>query len=312
MGQTCVMDCPDPAVWAETSPREERVRWCCEQLEEGQILQFDHIPFELPEADRLFLLALQQGSSRFHKNISYRPRQDLLRGFSSDQPADVERMHDCMRRYSAEVTQFLSRVLTPYAAHWSLDYASFRPLEEAGRVLPLHQRNDLLHVDAFPSRPTHGGRILRVFTNLNPDRPRVWMTTDRFDVLARRYASEAGLPQIAAQGPGGMQPLRRGFAALKRAVGLRAVERSPYDRFMLRFHDYLKENEEFQKSGSQTRLEFAPHSTWIVFTDAVPHAALAGQFALEQTYIVPVAALLDPQKAPIRVLESLCGRPLAQ
>src|SRR5438270_9827165 len=100
------------------------------------------------------------------------------------------------------MTQLLSRVLAPYASHWSLDFASFRPLEEQGRDLPLHKRNDLLHVDAFPSRPTRGGRILRVFTNLNPHEPRVWETVGPFDWLANNYARAAGLEQIAQSSSG--------------------------------------------------------------------------------------------------------------
>jgi len=40
----------------------------------------------------------------------------------------------------------------------------------------------------------------------------------------------------------------------------------------------------------------------------VPHAALSGQFAMEQTFIVPVEALVTPEVSPIRVLEHLTGR----
>src|SRR6202044_4252352 len=98
-----------------------------------------------------------------------------------------------------EVTRFLSQFLAPYAPHWTLDFASYRPLEEKGRDLPLHKRNDLMHVDAFPSRPTRGGRILRVFTNLNPTTPRVWRTTESFRALAQQYAKQAGLQEIAAK-----------------------------------------------------------------------------------------------------------------
>jgi hypothetical protein len=45
-----------------------------------------------------------------------------------------------------------------------------------------------------------------------------------------------------------------------------------------------------------------------VFTDCVPHAALSGQFAMEQTFIVPVEALVVPEVSPIRVLEKMAGR----
>ena len=98
---------------------------------------------------------------------------------------------------------------------------------------------------------------------------------------------------------------------LLHAAGLPVPDRSAYDDFMLHFHDYLKENRGFQADTRNERLEFPPLSTWLVFTDGVPHAALSGQFAMEQTYIVGAEALVEPEQAPIRVLERLCGRKLA-
>jgi hypothetical protein len=297
-----------PQGWDQTPQNEQRSRWCCEKLEEGQILSFDGIPFDFPESDRSFLLSQQQSSSRFHKNISYRPRQDLLKGASSNGKEDAARLHQIMRQYSKEVIRFMTRLLAPYAAHWSLDFASFRPQEEAGRDLPLHKRNDLLHVDSFPTRPTHGARILRCFTNINPSKPRVWLTTDRFAALAENFAEKAGLVDLAKNGSkGGVSWLN----ALKKAVGLKGADRSVYDKLMLRFHDYLKENSDFQQNCPKIRLEFPSVSAWMCYTDAVPHAVLSGQYALEQTFIIPIKALVTPEKSPLRVLERIVGQPLA-
>ena len=103
----------------------------------------------------------------------------------------------------------------------------------------------------------------------------------------------------------------RGAKHALKAMGLPLVVRSPYDRFMLHFHDWLKENSEFQHDPANLRVTFPPLSTWMVMTDACPHAVLAGQYALEQTYIVPLSALIAPEHAPIRVLETLAGRALA-
>lgn len=74
---------------------------------------------------------------------------------------------------------------------------------------------------------------------------------------------------------------------------------------MLRFHHFLKANGDFQSTTPRARWEFPPLSTWLVFTDAVSHAVLSGQFALEQTLIVPVRSLVLAEKAPVRVLERL-------
>ena len=95
-----------------------------------------------------------------------------------------------------------------------MDYASFRPVEEEGRELPLRHRNDLLHLDAFPTRPTHGARILRAFTNLHPTKERVWATSEPFSALAERYAVPAGLKRVT----GPLSLLQRS-ASFRGAVG---------------------------------------------------------------------------------------------
>jgi len=292
--------------WGDATAGAARSRWCCEQLEAGQILFFDGIPYDFPQADRDFLLQQRQSGSRIHKNISYRPKQDMLRGSDSDSKEDVERLHGIMRHFSEEIVGLLTRVLAPYSAHWSLDYASYRPEEEQGRDLSVHKRNDLLHVDAFPSRPTRGGRILRCFTNINPTRTRNWLTTDRFPVLAEKFARDAGLEEIARSGDEKGSFLN----TLKRTIGIKTTDRSQYDKFMLRFHDYLKENSDFQQNCTKIHINFPPMATWMCYTDSVPHAVLSGQYALEQTFIIPVRALVTPEKSPIRVLEKMAGRPL--
>ena len=62
--------------------------------------------------------------------------------------------------------------------------------------------------------------------------------------------------------------------------------------------------------GKECRVEFAPGSTWVVFTDRVLHAALSGQFVLEQTFDLPIEAMREPQHAPLRILERLTHRQL--
>jgi hypothetical protein len=274
-------------------------------LERGAILFFSNIPFDFPVAGRNALLSLKPADSRFHKNISYRPESDLLRGLEDGE--NRARVHEIMRRYAAEVRRFVCTLLAPYTNKLQMDYASFRPVEEEGRDLSLHKRNDLLHVDAFPTRPTRGGRILRVFTNVNPVKNRVWLVAERFPELAQQFAAAAGLANFREQ-PNAM----RGFIKSLRALGLPLRDRAPYDQFMLHFHDWLKENAEFQaRPEGKERLSFPPLATWLVFTDGVPHSALSGQFALEQTFIIPIEALVAPEVSPIRVLERLSGHSLA-
>jgi len=293
-----------PDGWLHPEQPEAQARAYCNLLERGEILFFHECPFYLPAEDRDFLLAQRWSELRLHKNVSYRPGEDVLRGVSGD-AATIERIHSILRNYAAQVIEFASKFLSPYAGKWILDFSSFRPLEEEGRDLPLHKRNDLLHVDAFPTRPTRGGRILRIFTNLNPSRARIWNTTDKFDSLSRQYADAAGLRKIANE-----SVFSRTVQSWGQKLGLRGMGRTPYDMFMLRFHDYLKENSKFQADCPKIRLEFPPLATWLVFTDGVPHSVLSGQYAIEQTFLIPPEALVAPQYAPYRILESLAGTSL--
>jgi hypothetical protein len=271
-------------------------------LEEGRILLFRRAPFEIPEDDRRFLLTRRQGGGRLHKNIAYRPARDRVTGATGSRE-DVERLGAILRSYSRSALGFLERLFPGYARSWHVDYASFRPIEEKGRPLSHTDRNDLMHVDAFPTRPTHGARILRFFTNIS-DRSRDWVSGGTFDRLAERYAVGSGLLDRA------LHARPSAGDRLLHALGARKRLPSRYDAFMLAFHDFLKNNAEFQ-AGEREAISFPPGASWIVLTDMVSHAVLAGQFALEQTIILSRESLVAPEKAPIAILERLAGRPLA-
>src|SRR5262249_45261035 len=233
-----------------TGYTSEQARWDCQQLESGQVLFFRAVPFNFPADNRQFLLSQKQTGSRFHKNISYRPATDVLKGMDADSE-DRERLHRVMRCFSREVTGFIAKFLAPYAGQIKLDFASFRPLEEQGRNLPLHKRNDLLHVDAFPTRPTQGGRILRVFVNINPSVSRVWNIGEPFHTFAPRLVRDRKV-KAPARGAG------TALAGLAARFGLPLRPRSRYDEFMLYLHDWLKEDSEFQKDSPKREVSFPP------------------------------------------------------
>ncbi len=281
---------------------EDYGRWCAEQLERGNVLLFPSESFSIAASDRDFLLQQRQTSAGYHKNIAYRPVNDRLTGLESAQPADAERLRRILGDFSRDATRFVNQTLAPYAGKIRLDFASFRPLEEQGRALRKRARNDLLHTDAFPTRPTNGDRILRFFVNLNPSVPRVWITSETFEPLAGRYGGAAGLGGVARAARSGTA---RAMRNLCRALGF--TVRSPYDRFMHAFHNWLKENDEFQQHCEKRRSEFGPGAVWMVYTDMVSHAVLSGQYAMEQTFLVSRSAMLDPASSPAGVLERLCG-----
>jgi len=284
--------------WPPATPTDYRP-----QLETGNVLYFPTTPFSLAAESQDFLRSLDFAGKAIHKNIAYRPASDRITGFVGT-PDQQHRLLATMRDYSRTVVAFTASLLPEYARAWKLDYASFRPLEESGRDLPVNKRNDLLHTDAFPSRPTSGDLILRVFTNIHPSKTRNWITTDPFALLAEKYAGSAGLARIASNS------LHEPAARFLHSIGLPVVPRSPYDRFMLHFHDYLKHNNDFQENCPKYRFNFPPGSTWLTFTDVLPHSVHSGQHALEQTFIISKSSLSRDENAPVRILERLCGKPL--
>ncbi len=292
----------------QTLPKEgpDRDREVCRVLEEGNILLFREAPFEMPRKDTEFLLRQRQTGAGYHKNIAYRPGGDRVTGVARQQAEDAAELRRVLRDYSRAAVNFASGLLGPYARQWRLDYASFRPQEEAGRDLSRHARNDLLHVDSFPTRPTRGDRIFRLFTNVNPSAPRVWRTGETFPELAERFAVSSGLLGMVSRRSAG-----RRILALLRSAGLPVRVRPPYDEFMHRFHNFLKDNEAYQDTAKAQVVSFPPGATWMVFTDMVTHAVLSGQYALEQTFLIARRSLTLPQKAPVAVLERLAGRPLS-
>ena len=286
-------------------PSEIQARAWCRQLEAGDILFFPQTPIQIPPQDLSFLLGQQQTGSTLHKNIAYKPNLDSVSGLDAGTTgaAELNQLRAIMRQYSQDVTRFLTRFLSPYQQRWQLDYASFRPQEEEGRDLPLRRRNDLLHTDAFPTRPTRGARILRFFNNIHPTRTRDWVVSDPFPVLALKYAPQ----QISLPSPG--NSAGRALKSLANTAGLGlaipSLKRSPYDDFMMRFHNFLKENASFQAECRKEYLQFPPGSSWMVYTDMVPHAVLSGQYALEQTFLVDHQAMVSPESSPLSVLEAM-------
>jgi hypothetical protein len=273
-----------------------------ERLERGEIEYYPVCPFPLPQGEDMAFLLEQRLASRAHKNISYNPRTGAAGGFARSSPAQAERLRGLLETFATTATNWLAQTMPRYARHWRRDQVSYRPEEEATRRLRLKARNDLIHVDAFPSRPTNGHRILRFFVNINPTEPRIWATSDPFGRLLERFGNAAGLPSP--------QELRWDRQLRQKVLGIfspAVAKRSLYDTFMLRFHDFLKAHEQFQEQGPKRFWSFAPGSAWIVFTDVASHSVLRGRFALEHSYFVAPESLALPDESPPALLERACG-----
>jgi hypothetical protein len=263
-------------------------------LEAGRVL-LAQLPFRVAP-DEVFLLAPRiMGNER--KNISLDPATAAISNTALD-TAETAKLTTMMRRFGDAAEQMLRDLLPGYAAALQRARTSFRPAEIAGREYSPRHDDRLLHVDAFPSRPMRGHRILRVFCNVARDgAPRSWRVGEPFPDFAQQI-----LPRTRAALPGS--------AWLLEQLGITKGRRSEYDRIMLGLHDAGKLDAAYQSAAPKADVTFAAGTTWLCFTDQVLHAALAGHCALEQTFHLPVAAMAHPERSPLRVLERLAGRAL--
>ena len=266
-----------------------------EALEDGKVLYFPRLGFALSTDERRFL-SPQIADSKA-KNVSFDPASGAVKHAMGSR-AEVDAIAAMMRRYLEQSVKLVRMLLPNYTGALEIGRTSFRPAEIAGRALSARKDDTRLHVDAFPSTPSGGRRILRVFTNVNPeDRGRDWRIGAPFKEVARTFLSD-----VPRQMPGS--------ARLLNLIGATKSYRTPYDHLMLNIHDTMKADDRYQSDVVQNTFSFPPGSTWIVFTDKVSHAAMGGQHLFEQTFYLPVSAMADESKSPLRILERLAHRTL--
>jgi hypothetical protein len=280
--------------WAAEITRTDQIS-AISALERGDVLFLPSLSFAVTGNEApLFTPAILGGS----KNASFDPRSGRL-GRTRISGPDAATLVAFVGRFSAAAARLTDGLLPAYRGRLIPGRASFRPAEVAGRVTTWRKDDTRLHIDSFPATPSGGRRILRIFSNVNPQgRARSWRIGDDFGAVAERFSPRLRLPL-----PG----VGHALALLRITKSLR----SPYDALMLQLHDAMKADDEFQRSPHQTRVDFPAGSTWIGFTDQVSHAATAGQYQLEQTFMLPVDAMLEPSRSPLRILERLKGRRLA-
>jgi hypothetical protein len=263
-------------------------------LESGDVLFLPGLEFDVRPSERPLFSPTVVAAA---KNVSFDPQSGSLKGTALDGP-DRAPLRDLVSRFSSLATGLVGQLLPEYRDRIELGRTSFRPVEVAGRASSWRKDDTRLHIDSFTATPVHGRRILRVFTNVNPHgRPRTWRIGQDFESVAQRFAPALRLPVP-------------GSGTLLRLLRLTRSRRSTYDALMLQLHDRMKQDADYQARAPQTQVEFPSGSTWMAFTDQVSHAAMAGQYQLEQTLLVPLVAMLDDRTSPCRILERIVGRRL--
>ena len=181
-------------------------------LESGKVLFLPNYGFHVTDAERKLLSPSIVNKS---KNVSYDPRTGSVGGTTLAE-SDADTLRDMIARFSNFAQELLLTLIPRYQDGTIRARTSFRPVEIEGRVTSWRKDDTRLHVDSFPSAPTKGKRILRVFANVNPEgRSRVWRLGEPFEQMARRF-----LPSIKRPLPGS--------AALLKVLHVTKTERSEY------------------------------------------------------------------------------------
>lgn len=263
-------------------------------LEAGKVLYFPRLVFALDGDESRFLTPdIRDPKTR---NISL-DAQGHLKGAVGD-ASQQKALADMIGRFRSQAQTLIHTLLPRYADALRLAPTSYRPMQVESRAQSWRADDRRLHVDAFPSRPNYGERILRVFTNINPDgAPRVWRVGEPFEDVAKRF-----LPRV--------KPYSRWQAKALQALHVTKSFRSEYDHLMLQLHDGMKSDLAYQKQAPQVDMPFPPGSVWVCFSDQTSHAVMSGQYMMEQTFHLPVARQYNPEASPLGILTRLTGRAL--
>jgi hypothetical protein len=261
-------------------------------LEQGAVLFFPNLAFTLSDAEKPFLDASVSDGKAKNISLDHTTGKMQASSLTGEKAASLAAM---IERFGSQATQLVHDLL-PYR-NVERARTSYRPVQVKGRHYSKINDDRLLHVDAFPSRPMRGRRILRFFANVAPNSSRKWHVGEPFEDFARAF-----LPKVGPHLPG--------KSWLYDRLGVTRGRRSLYDELMLSLHDAGKLDSAFQQNSPHQNVEFPPGSCWLVFTDQVLHAALGGEFALEQTFHLDISEMAEPARAPIKVLERLSGKAL--
>ena len=260
-------------------------------LESGKVLFLPRLRFELLPSEQVWLKTHVAGLKA--KNISFNPLSHRIKGFRCE--AEVEALlQGLCDRFHAQAKALVHELFPFYKDTLKVGMVSLRPIEIEGRVPKSPRKDDrFLHVDAFPSRPNQGQRILRVFSNINmQDKSRVWRVGESFENVAKQF-----FPQIKKPIPGS--------AKLMKMLKITKSLRTSYDHAMLQIHDTMKQDPHYQNNVAFEEIAFPAGSTWIVFSDSVSHAVLSGQHMMEQTFYLPAKCMQTPELSPLKILEKL-------
>jgi hypothetical protein len=288
----------------------ERGKELCQSLESSNILFFPNKSIEISKEDIEFLTSLKDLNAS--KHIFFKPQTSELINKDKLSIQELERLKDILRKFSKAAVEFVGKLLIPYSKNWHIDLASFRPGNIEKIKTNTYEREDLLHTDAYPLRNKSGDRVLKFFININPEEDREWITGDLFCDLISKFQHDEEFSCFCKKEETLTGKLTKIMKTTANKIGLPFSLPSTYSEFMHKLHKFLKGNKEYQETSHKNLWKFPPNSSWLVFTDSLAHAVKSGQYALEQTFLIPRRAILNPEKSPLCILQRMTGENISE
>jgi len=196
-----------------------------------------------------------------------------------------------MARYGQWTESVITQLFPSYRQSLDRKRVTYRPFAR--------NSTQALHIDSSYGYPTQGRSMLRVFTNINPaDRLRIWQLGEPFEPFVQRF-----LPGVHVKSPSW-------FSKLLAQLGIVDGVKTKYDQYIAALRALGMRDKEYQTTAPRQLMEFPAGSSWIAITDLVLHGAISGQHSLDRTFYLPVEAMNDPARSPLRILERLTGEAL--
>ena len=277
----------DATDWSNVQRRDE---WTA-AVEAGKLLYFPQLTFQLTEQEKTLLRPDVRDPKA--RNISLNV-DGSIKGVAGDEVTQKQ-VAAMVGRFRDQATGLIASLFPDYMPVVRMAPTSYRPSQVETRAQSWRADDKRMHVDAFPSRPNYGERILRVFTNVNPaGQPRVWRVGEPFTDVAKRFVPRA-------------KPYSAWQAKALELLHVTKSYRSEYDHLMLQLHDGMKGDMDYQQNAPQEIVPFAAGSTWVCFSDQAVHAVMSGQYMLEQTLFLQPGSEYTPAASPLSILSRMKG-----
>lgn len=208
------------------------------------------------------------------KNPSWVIQENQLKPARLAQRSDAEEFLAFLRQFLKVASSTVGTILGLDCHHLCSDRVTWRPYELATTARRWNARDDLFHLDSFPSRPAEGRRILRLFYNASRSDSVVWSHTFNLDNYVANYLYD-------------------------RSVSASSTRPDTFgDSLMAQIHDQMKRHEDFQETAPRVLHTFAPGEAWVALTDTCLHSYLRGEWLMDVSWFVSAPWLTESYWAP--------------